>query len=66
MLKNAFLAQKSAISMITLRKIQILKKPKKHDVFGEDFDSSTYRSILFDCLKNLESKVKEIFVNQIA
>ena len=26
-------------------------------------DSSSYRSILFDCLKNLESKVNEIFAN---
>ena len=34
-----------------------------HDVFEEDLDSSNCRSILFDCLKNLESKVNEIFAN---
>ena len=34
-----------------------------HDVFEEGLDSSSCRSILFDCLKNLESKVNEIFEN---
>ena len=34
-----------------------------HDVFEEGLDSSRCRSILFDCLKNLESKVNEIFSN---
>ena len=34
-----------------------------HDVFEEGLDSSSCRSILFDCLKNLESKVNEIFAN---
>ena len=34
-----------------------------HDVFEEGLDSSNCRSILFDCLKNLESKVNEIFAN---
>ena len=33
------------------------------NVFEEDLDSSNCRSILFDCLKNLESKVNEIFAN---
>ena len=30
-----------------------------HDVFEKGLDSSSCRSILFDCLKNLESKVNE-------
>ena len=34
-----------------------------HDVFEEGLDFSNCRSILFDCLKNLESKVSEIFAN---
>ena len=34
-----------------------------HDVFEEGLDSSSCRSILFDCLKNLESKVNEKFEN---
>ena len=34
-----------------------------HDVFEEGLDSSSCRSILFDWLKNLESKVNEIFAN---
>ena len=34
-----------------------------HDVFEEGLDSSNCRSILFDCFKNLESKVNEIFAN---
>ena len=34
-----------------------------HDVFEEGLDSSSCRSILFDCLKNLESKVNEISEN---
>ena len=34
-----------------------------HDFFEEGLDSSSYRSILFDCLKNLESKVNEISEN---
>ena len=34
-----------------------------HDVFKEGLDCSSYRNILFDCLKNLESKVNEIFAN---
>ena len=34
-----------------------------HDVFEEGLDSSNCRSILFDCLKNLESKVNRIFEN---
>ena len=34
-----------------------------HDVFEEDLDSASYRSILFDCLKNLKSKVTEKFSN---
>ena len=34
-----------------------------HDVFEEGLDSSSCRSILCDCLKNLESKVNEIFAN---
>ena len=33
------------------------------DVFEESLDSSSCRSILFDYLKNLESKVNEIFEN---
>ena len=33
------------------------------NVFEEDLDSSNCRSILFDCLKNLESKVNRIFEN---
>ena len=33
------------------------------DVFEEDLDSSSCRNILFDCLKNLESKANEILVN---
>ena len=32
-------------------------------VFENFLDSSSCRSILFDCLKKLESKVKEIFAN---
>ena len=36
-----------------------------HDFFEEGLDSSSYRSILFDCLKNLESKVNEISETQI-
>ena len=49
-----------------------LKKAKKaisstsysgHDVFKEVLDSWSSRSIIFDCSKNLESKVKEIFEN---
>ena len=35
-----------------------------HDVFKEGLDCSSYRNILFDCLKNLESKVNEIFANR--
>ena len=34
-----------------------------HDIFEEGLGSSNYRSILFDCLKRLESKVNEIFEN---
>ena len=34
-----------------------------HDVFEEGLDFSNCRSILFDCLKNLESKVSKIFAN---
>ena len=34
-----------------------------HDVFEEDLDSSSYRSIFFDCLKNLKCKVIEKFSN---
>ena len=34
-----------------------------HDIFEEGLDSSSCRNILFDCLKNLESKVNEIFEN---
>ena len=34
-----------------------------HDVFKEGLDSSNCKSILFDCLKNLESKVNEIFAS---
>ena len=34
-----------------------------HYVFEECLDSSICRSILFDCLKNLESKINEIFEN---
>ena len=34
-----------------------------HDVFEENLDSSSCRSTLFDYLKNLESKVNEIFAN---
>ena len=34
-----------------------------HDVFEEGLDSSNCKSILFDCLKNLESKVNEIFAS---
>ena len=58
--------------MTILRKLQILKKAKEatssssysdHDVFEEGLDSSSCRSILFDCLKNLESKVNKIFAN---
>ena len=53
--------------MTILRKLQILKNPSSsysdHDVFEEGLDSSSCRSILFDCLKNLESKVNEIFAN---
>ena len=30
-----------------------------HNVFEEGMDSSSCRSILFDCLKNLESKVNK-------
>ena len=30
-----------------------------HNVFEEGMDSSSCRRILFDCLKNLESKVNE-------
>ena len=33
------------------------------DIFEESLDSSSCRSILFDYLKNLESKVNEIFEN---
>ena len=36
---------------------------RDHNVFQEGLDYSNCRSILFDCLKNLESKVNEIFVN---
>ena len=32
-----------------------------HEVFKEGLDSSSCRSVLFDCLKNLESKVNDIF-----
>ena len=48
------------------------KKPKEatssnsysnHDVFEEGLESLSCRSIVFDCLKNLESKVNEIFEN---
>ena len=35
-----------------------------HDAFEEGLDSSSCRSILFDCLENLESKVNEIFANK--
>ena len=53
--------------MTILRKLQILKNLSSsysdHDVFEEGLDSSSCRSILFDCLKNLESKVNEIFAN---
>ena len=34
-----------------------------HDVAEEGFDFSSCRSILFDCLKSLESKVNKIFAN---
>ena len=34
-----------------------------HDIFEEGLDSLSCRSIPFDCLKNLESKVNEIFEN---
>ena len=34
-----------------------------HDVFEGDLDSSNCRSFLFHCLRNLESKVNEIFAN---
>ena len=36
---------------------------RDHDVFEESLDFSSCRSVLFDCLKNLESKVNEIFAN---
>ena len=53
--------------MTILRKLQILKNPSSsysdHDVFEEGLDSSSCRSILFDCLKNLESKVYKIFAH---
>ena len=51
----------------------ILKNPKKlkearsssnysdHNVFEEGLDSSSCRSILFDCLRNLEYKLNKIF-----
>ena len=48
------------------------KKPKKatsssnysdHNVFEEVLDSSSCRSILFDCLKYLEHKLNKIFEN---
>ena len=34
-----------------------------HDIFEEGLDFSTFRSNLFDCLKNLESKVNERYAN---
>ena len=34
-----------------------------HDIFEEGVGSSNYRSIRFDCLKHLESKVNETFEN---
>ena len=34
-----------------------------HDVFEEGLESLSCSSIVFDCLKNLESKVNEIFEN---
>ena len=46
------------------------KKPKEarsssnysdHNVFEEGLDSSSCRSILFDCLRNLEYKLNKIF-----
>ena len=72
MLGNTFLVQGGAISVTILRKLQILKKPKKQHqavvtatmmFFEEGLDSSSCRSILFDSFKNLESKVNEIFEN---
>ena len=58
--------------MTILRKAKILKNPKKqhqnsnyihHNGFEEGLDSSSCRSILFDCLKNLEYKLNKIFGN---
>ena len=62
-----FFSSKNAISVIILKKIQILKNKEAtssssysdHNVFEEGLDSSNCRSILFDCLKNLESKINE-------
>ena len=34
-----------------------------HDVSEEGLESTSCRNILFDCLKNLESKVNKIFAN---
>ena len=61
------------ILVTTLGKIQILKKPRKQHqaavtattIFLKKvyLDSSNCRSILFNCLKNLESIVHEIFAN---
>ena len=49
--------------MTILRKIRILKKPKKQYQTAVTATTTNCRSILFHCLRNLESKVNEIFAN---
>ena len=73
-METSFLVQKSMILVTTLGKIQILKKNQGSNTRQQlqwpqyflkkvYFDSSSCGSILFNCLKNLESIVHEILAN---
>ena len=69
---NTFLLQKRGNLSDNSKEATDPEKDKKatpsssfsdHDVFEEGLDSSSCTSILFDYLKNLESKVNKIFAN---